>query len=94
MNPVATGFIVFPDNLMEAAVFEDELKVLATFFDGWQVNVGSFSQHVLTVAYASYCCIEFGRTIVGADGNRLVHPFAQGFKNLATEILKVAYYLQ
>lgn len=31
MDPIGAGFVVFPDDLMEAAVFEDKLKVLTTF---------------------------------------------------------------
>lgn len=27
MDPIGAGFVVLPNNLMEAAVFEDELKV-------------------------------------------------------------------
>lgn len=34
MDPISAGFVVFPDDLMETAVFDDKLKILFAFLNG------------------------------------------------------------
>lgn len=56
--------------------------------------ISCFTGHVLAVAHTPNCFIELGTTEARRDGDGFVHPLAQGFKNLATEVLKVGDLLQ
>ncbi len=47
VDPVVTGFVVLPYQLVEQSVFEKTLYPLATDGDGWEMQVGSFAFHVL-----------------------------------------------
>ena len=67
VEPAGALGVLLKEQLVETAVFKDELGIeLAGGFVG-QADVGCFACLVLGVGYASYQLVELGASIAGVD---------------------------
>lgn len=86
VDPVVTGFVVLPYQLVEQSVFEKTLYPLTTDGDGWEMQVGSFAFHVQAGGESSNCSVEGGATIATADDDWHVEVLAKRFKDVLAEL--------
>lgn len=89
MDPVVTGFIMLPYQLVEQAVFEKMFYPLTTDGDGWEVKVSSFTFHVLAGGNSSCCSVEGRATVTATDVDGLAVPLAQGLQDVLAEAAEV-----
>ena len=85
MNPVGSGRVVFPDELMESAVGLYPFEPLASCVEVGEVDVGGLAEHVLACGGAAYGFVEFGAAIARADGDGMAVVFAEGLEDVLCE---------